>query len=232
MRTTARLALLPLLLLTTAVIAAPLEITDQGGSPAVEGDGSSSTTVSLAGGTVGVTLEGEGTLNVYSNSGTVEAEGSGGVPELGIELGGGLGVAPDADGAPAGSGASAGTPDPDGSHSDGPGAGPAAPGAGPDIDPRRPGTTTTASAEGACSETVPQRSAGSLAIALVLDPRRVSIVTVCDATGRLSASAADAIEKNDVLIDVLARAGFAAGDVLQVESRGRGAAIVYVHARG
>ena len=51
-----RLALISLLLLTTSVAAEPLKLTEENGSPALEGQGTSSTTISVVGGTASVTV--------------------------------------------------------------------------------------------------------------------------------------------------------------------------------
>jgi hypothetical protein len=72
-----RTLILALALFSTApVMGQGLSLTNDSGSPAIEGSGDSSTTISGLGDSVSVTLGGEGSTGVYTNSGSVQTDGT------------------------------------------------------------------------------------------------------------------------------------------------------------
>jgi hypothetical protein len=201
------LAVTAALLLSSVAQADPIAVTEQNGSPAIEGNGSSSTTISVVGGAASVTVESTGSIGAYTHSGTVEGEGAIGVPQLGLRLGGGTA----SDDSPAGR---PGPPARDGTLT------------------AKAGGRTSAALDGSsdasatCAE-ITGPSATEQALALVTDENLVSIVPVCDGDAELPSRLLLAIEKNNALMAALAASGVSLSDVVEVRAS-EGSAILLV----
>jgi hypothetical protein len=200
------LPLVLLLLAASPAFADPLSITDKDGSPAIESSGSSSTTLSVVGGAVSVTVEGGGSLNVYSNSGTVSGQGSLGVPQLGIDLGGSLGSGGNGTGGNAAQPADGGVPAMVGELRDG----------------------IPSTGEGSCVEQLPASRADAAVIARIVDVDAVAIMLSCSDDRDVDAAVLDAVAGNAVLVAALAASGHVPADMLSLQLSGEGRALLYV----
>lgn len=207
---------LPLVLLALSAapaMADPLNIKEKDGSPAIKSQGSSSTAISVLGGSAKVTVQGSGKLNVYTHSGTVSGEGNLGVPELGVSLGGALDN----------------------------GSIPTPTGPGEEVAATGPGEEVAAPQEGAVAVTgdaalvtpdqcmsLPPQSMDASTIARLIDSDTIAIVPACDGDGVVDAAMLDAIEGNAALMAVLAGRGYEAGDVLAIDGTAEGGAALFV----
>lgn len=191
-----------LMLLPGLAGAAPLELADEQGAPAIIGKGSSSTTVSVAGGAAKVTVAASGSGAVHTRSGTVEGDGSFALPEFGIEVGGGAGNAN-------ATGADGATPAPSEAL----------------LPP------STGSSGHACRQ-LDLRSVDGATLAAFADPDQVEIMSADEICGGASSSAgmSELVEKNATLSTVLAGAGHRPADVVEVGARGDGRIVLVVSA--
>lgn len=194
------LALVALLVLTNAGWSAQLTVSDDSGSPAINGQGSSSTTISAIGDVVSLTVEAGGSIEVNTHSGTISGGGALGASRTSIEGSAGLD-----------SGSSSGSPSSGGGTSE-PVDGAAA----------KVGPTPKLGSAANCVSTPRGTQAGADALSLVADPDKVRVVTGCDSGDAVAAELVRAVQQNDVLVRALATAGYEAPEIVgaQVERGG------------